>query len=119
MTQRVGLCNRVPTSISKRFKTPPESYILWNLHQTRHSPEPCTLLGICDRWNASNLSNKRNMNDEKVRTPRNGGADSPHLIRPAIPQSAHSRLLSCAQRIPHAPLTWPDACIITKNENRK
>jgi hypothetical protein len=59
------------------------------------------------------------MNDEKARTPRNGGADSPHLIRPAIPQSAPSRLLSCAQRIPHVPLTWPDACIITKKEKRK
>lgn len=67
----------------------------------------------------ANLSNKKNMNDEKARTPRNGGADSPHLIRPAIPQSAPSRLLSCAQRIPHVPLTWPDACIITKKEKRK
>ena len=59
------------------------------------------------------------MHDEKACTPRNGGADSPHLIRPAIPQSAHSRLLSCAQRIPHVPLTWPDACIITKIRIKK
>lgn len=47
------------------------------------------------------------------RAPRNGGAHSPPLIRPAIPQSAHSRLSSCAQRTPHVPLTWPGACIIT------
>ena len=88
-------------------------------HHGRHCPEPCTLLGICDRRNASNLSNKRNMNDEKARTPRNGGADSPHLIRPAIAQSAHSRLLSCARRIPRVPLTWPDACIITKKKKKE